>query len=109
MLSKICKWVRRLPDFPAKIPNSLLHGELGVVGSWANSCDFVTCVNKGVNARSAEMKSINTSLVVQILEFLYELDKMRMSLLKLGTSDAPLCEYSDTMYKLAKVGPILVR
>jgi hypothetical protein len=55
-------------------------------------------MDKGVNTRSAEMKSINTTLVVQILKLLYKLDKMRMSLLKLGTSDVLLCEYSDTTY-----------
>jgi hypothetical protein len=55
-------------------------------------------VDEGVDARAAEMKSINMLLVVQILKLLYKLDKVGMSLLKLGARDAPLCEYSDTTY-----------
>jgi hypothetical protein len=109
MLSEICEWVGRLPNLPTKIPNSSLHGKLSIVGPWAYSCDFITCVDEGVDARAAEMKSINTLLVVQILKLLYKLDKVGMSLSKLGASDAPLCEYSDTTYKLTKVCPILVR
>jgi hypothetical protein len=66
-------------------------------------------VEECVNTRSAKMKSVNTSLVVKMLILLYKLNKMGMCLLKLSTSDVPLCEYSDTTHKLAKVCPIFLR
>jgi hypothetical protein len=66
-------------------------------------------VEEGVDAGAAKVNSIDTSLVVQIFELLYELDNVKMSFLKLGTSDASLCEYSYTLHELAKVCPVFVR
>ena len=62
-----------------------------------------------MNARTAKMKAISTSLIVEILELLHKLDQARMGLLKVGSDDCPVGDNSDTTHKFAKILPILVR
>ena len=62
-----------------------------------------------MDTRTAKMKTISTSLIVEILKLLHKLDEARMGLLKVGSNNCPVCDNSDTTHKFAKVLPILVR